>query len=119
MILVVFTPLKPVHPSSECAGRLHGSGGAWLRCNSLEWNNHSPRPASLSLQAFKPARGMPGKLPAFNPAGKLKLAGVQAGARQLRKLPAFNPACKLKLAGVQAGARHAGEAAGFQAGRQA
>jgi len=47
------------------------------------------------LQAFKPARGMP------------------------RKLPAFNPACKHKLAGVQAGARHAAQAAGFQSGLQA
>ncbi len=27
-------------------GGLHGYGGAWLRCNSLEWNNHS---ASLRL----------------------------------------------------------------------
>ena len=27
-------------------GKLHGSGGAWLRCNFLEWNNHS---ASLRL----------------------------------------------------------------------
>ena len=108
MILVVFTPLKPVHPSGECAGRLHGSGGAGLRCNSLEWNNHSPRPASLSLQAFKPARGMPGKLPAFKPA-----RGMPG------KLPTFNPAGKLKLAGVQAGARHAGEAADFQSGLQA
>jgi hypothetical protein len=27
-------------------GGLHGSGGAWRRCNSLEWNNHS---ASLRL----------------------------------------------------------------------
>jgi len=27
-------------------GGLHGYGGAWQRCNSLEWNNHS---ASLRL----------------------------------------------------------------------
>ena len=27
-------------------GGLHGFYGAWLRCNSLEWNNHS---ASLRL----------------------------------------------------------------------
>jgi len=64
------------------------------------------------LQAFKPARGMPGKLPAFNPAFK--------PARGMpRKLSAFNPACKLKLPGVQAGARHAAQAAGFRSGLQA
>ena len=68
MILVVFRPIDPfTHRVSALRGRLHGSGGVRLRCNSLEWNNHSPRPASLSLQAFKPARGMPRKLPAFDP----------------------------------------------------
>jgi len=23
-------------------GKLRGSGHAWLRCNALEWDNHSP-----------------------------------------------------------------------------
>jgi len=31
---------------SVLRGGLHGSGGAWRRYNSLEWNNHS---ASLCL----------------------------------------------------------------------
>lgn len=31
---------------SALRGGLHGSGGAWRRCNSLEWNEHS---ASLRL----------------------------------------------------------------------
>ena len=26
---------------SALRGGLHGSGGAWRRCNSLEWNGHS------------------------------------------------------------------------------
>ena len=31
---------------SALRGGLYGSGGAWRRCNSLEWNDHS---ASLRL----------------------------------------------------------------------
>src|SRR3989338_1529544 len=31
---------------SALGGGLYGSGGAWRRCNSLEWNDHS---ASLRL----------------------------------------------------------------------
>ena len=28
-------------------GGLHGSGGTWRRCNSLEWNNHSAHPQGV------------------------------------------------------------------------
>ena len=31
---------------SSLRGGSHGCGGAWLRCNSLEWNDHT---ASLRL----------------------------------------------------------------------
>jgi len=37
MILIVFSSLIPfTHRVSPLLGRLHGYGGAWLRCNSSE-----------------------------------------------------------------------------------
>jgi len=52
MIIMAIVPLDAfTHWVSTLRGRLHASfyqceGRAWLRCNSLQWNNHS---ASLRL----------------------------------------------------------------------
>jgi hypothetical protein len=46
---------------SSLQGGLHGFCGTWLRCNSLEWNNHS---ASLRLALHPKNRTLhPAQLP--------------------------------------------------------
>jgi len=94
MILFTFQHFDQFTSSvSALPGRLHGSGCAWLRCNSLEWNNHSPRPASTACSRSSRRAACGASLPAFTLIALMPCSGLQA-----------------KLAGVQAGARHAAQA---------
>ena len=57
MILLTFQHFDPfTHWLSTLAGRWHGSGCAWLRCNWLEWINHSPRPAMIDVRELATGR---------------------------------------------------------------